>query len=106
MAVRVEPLAGLAVGKLVKFALKKIGAPTYEVAGMDIVKLGVGAAMVGISYYYGARLGRLEDIVGYAGAGMIIDEIAKGAGINPGEEKTIVVSQPTVSKPKPSVVIA
>jgi len=109
MAVKVEPVAGLAVGKIIKWAWKNFGLPTFEIAGIDVVKTGVGIGLAAASYYYGPRLGRFEDVVGYAGAGMIIDEMAKGAGINPGTStQTVVVSKPsqTTQKPKSSVVIA
>jgi len=107
MAVRIEPVAGLAVGKIIKWIWKRFGLPTYEVAGVDIVKTGVGAALAAASYYYGARLGRFDDVVGYAGAGIIVDELAHAAGINPAEVKTVVVkSKSEVKRPRTSVVIA
>ena len=109
MAVRIEPVAGLAVGKIIKWIWKRFGLPTYEVAGIDVVKTGVGIGLAAASYYYGARLGRFEDVVGYAGAGIIVDELSKAAGINPGEHVTVVQSvQKTIkpSKPRTSVVIA
>ena len=108
MAVKIEPIAGLAVGKLVKFILKKVGAPEYKIVGVDVVKLGIGAALTGVSYYYGEKLGRFEDVVGFAGAGMIIDELAKAAGINPGEKtKTVVVESKPITRSNPrSVIVA
>jgi len=108
MAVRIEPVAGLAVGKIIKWAWKRFGLPTYEIAGVDVVKAGVGAALAAVSYYYGPRLGRFEDVVGYAGAGMLIDELAHAAGINPGKTVTVrsTPTQPVQVKPRTSVVIA
>lgn len=106
MAVKVEPIAGLALGKLVKFAFEKFNIPSYKLAGIDIVKLGAGAALTAVSYFYGGKLGRFEDLVGYAGAGMIIDELAHAAGINPGETvKTVVVESKAQARSKPVIIV-
>ena len=107
MAVEWGPLAGLAAGKILRWAFKQFGVPEYKVFGVDVVKTGVGAALVGVSYWYGPRLGRLENVVGYAGAGMIVDEFAKAAGINPSEKKVIKIESPTRSAPaKRTVIVA
>ena len=98
MAVRLEQAGGLVVGKLIKYALDKLGIPKYEVMGIDLRNFLTGLGLTGVSYFYGYRLGRFEDVVGFAGAQIIVDECAKAAGI---EAKPAVV---IVRKPAPAAV--
>jgi len=99
MAVTLDLVAGLALGKVVRFIWKQANLPTYQVAGLDVVKTAVGAGLAAASEYY--RLGgRFADIVGIAGVGIVMDELAKAAGINPGGRVVIASSPKQVTAPR------
>ena len=114
MAVTLDVIGGLALGKVVRFIWKQANLPTYEVAGLDVVKTAVGAGLAAASQYYRFG-GRFADVLGYAGVGIVVDELAKAAGINPGKpERVVIASRPSQvtaptavrAAPRTSIVVA
>jgi len=97
MAVTLDLVAGLALGKIVRFVWKQAKLPTYEVAGLELVKTAIGAGLAAASEYYKLG-GRFSEILGIAGVSLVVDELAKATGINP-TERIVITSQPVVSAP-------
>jgi len=100
--------AGLSVGKLEKYGLTRIGV-SYPMFGVDLIKLGLGIAQVATGVYTEKRVGLVRDvgeILGVAGVGLIIDELAKATGINPGSPQIQVNRKysPVVVPPEPELV--
>jgi len=102
-------MGGLAIGKLEKYGLGRVGI-SFPMFGVDLVKVGLGVAQIAVAIWGERRfVGMTRDItdfLGVAGAGLIVDEVAKATGINPGSPQIVVNRRytPIVTTPSPTLV--
>ena len=94
-----ELAGGVALGKVVKYIGRFIPFE-YSIAGLSAKNLALGAAMI-VGAEYGLRYGLFRDMLELGGVSIIVDEIAKLAGVG-ATAPAVVRAVPKVSAPAPA----
>ena len=97
-----ELFGGVALGKVAKYAARYVPYD-YTVAGFSAKNLIIGAAMIA-GAEYGLKYGTLKDVVELGGVSIIMDEVAKVAGIEATPTVVVKAAPKAVAKPTPTIV--